>query len=79
MKVLAVNGSPHREGNIHKMIMKVFTALEAESIETDFAQVGGKMIRPHPPILPISRPNSRRLSITPVLSQGLTVSCSDTR
>ena len=45
MKVLAVNGSPRREGNTHKMIMKVFQALEAEGIETELVQVGGKIIR----------------------------------
>ena len=45
MKVLAVNGSPRKEGNTHKMIVKVFEALEAEGIETELVQVGGKIIR----------------------------------
>ena len=45
MKVLAVNGSPRREGNTHKMIMKVFEALETEGLETELVHVGGKVIR----------------------------------
>ncbi len=45
MKVLAVNGSPRKEGNTHIMIMKVFEALEEEGIETELVQVGGKIIR----------------------------------
>lgn len=45
MKVLAINGSPRKEGNTHKMIMKVFETLEAEGIETELAQVGGTAIR----------------------------------
>jgi len=45
MKVLAINGSPRKEGNTHKMIMKVLEALEAEGIETELAQVGGTAIR----------------------------------
>ena len=45
MKVLAVNGSPRKEGNTHKMIVKVFEALDAEGIETELVQVGGKIIR----------------------------------
>ncbi|MCW8796573.1 MAG: flavodoxin family protein [Chlorobium sp.] len=45
MKVLAVNGSPRKEGNTHKMIMQVFEALEEEGIETELVQTGGKIIR----------------------------------
>ncbi len=45
MKVLAINGSPRKEGNTHKMIAKVFETLEAEGIETELAQVGGTAIR----------------------------------
>ena len=45
MKVLAINGSPRKEGNTHKMIMKLLEALEAEGIETELAQVGGTAIR----------------------------------
>ncbi|PWW81972.1 FMN reductase [Prosthecochloris marina] len=45
MKVLAVNGSPRKEGNTHKMIEKVFESLEAEGIETELVQVGGKIVR----------------------------------
>ena len=45
MKVLAINGSPRKEGNTHKMVVKVFEALEAEGIETELVQVGGKIIR----------------------------------
>jgi multimeric flavodoxin WrbA len=45
MKVLALNGSPRKEGNTSKMILKVFEALENEGIETELVQVGGKIIR----------------------------------
>ncbi|ASQ90233.1 FMN reductase [Prosthecochloris sp. GSB1] len=45
MKVLAVNGSPRKDGNTHKMIMRVFEALETAGVETELAQVGGTAIR----------------------------------
>ena len=45
MKVVAFNGSPRKEGNTANLIKKVFAELEAEGIETEFVQIGGKKIK----------------------------------
>jgi len=44
MKVTAFNGSPRPKGNTSILIQEVLNALEAEGIETEMAQVGGKKI-----------------------------------
>lgn len=46
MKVIGINGSPHREGNTAIIIREVFHVLEAHGIETEFIQLGGSGIRP---------------------------------
>ena len=45
MKVVAFNGSPHKEGNTSLLIRHVFTELNREGIETESVQVGGETIR----------------------------------
>lgn len=45
MKVVAFNGSPRPKGNTSIMIERVFRTLQAEGIETELVQVGGKNIR----------------------------------
>ncbi|MBU1045261.1 MAG: flavodoxin family protein [Candidatus Omnitrophica bacterium] len=45
MKVLAINGSPRLNGNTDELIKTVFTALEAEGIETECIQIGAKNIK----------------------------------
>ncbi len=45
MKVLGINGSPRKEGNTSKLILKAFEALEEAGIETEMVQVGGSNIR----------------------------------
>ncbi|MCK5685825.1 flavodoxin family protein [bacterium] len=45
MKVIGVNGSPRVEGNTQLLIEKIFGELEAEGIETELIQLGGKNIR----------------------------------
>jgi multimeric flavodoxin WrbA len=45
MKVIAVNGSPRKNGNTAAMINAVFRELEAEGIETELIQIGGELIR----------------------------------
>ena len=45
MKVIGINGSPRKEGNTHDLINKVFEVLQAEDIETEFIQLGGKNIK----------------------------------
>jgi multimeric flavodoxin WrbA len=45
MKVVAFNGSPHKEGNTSLLINLVLEELEKEGIETETVQVGGKKIR----------------------------------
>jgi multimeric flavodoxin WrbA len=42
MKVVAFNCSPRKDGNTSHMIKDVFKVLEAEGIETEIVQVGGK-------------------------------------
>ncbi len=44
MKVVAFNGSPHAEGNTVRLIRMVLAELEAEGVETEVVQVGGKPI-----------------------------------
>jgi multimeric flavodoxin WrbA len=45
MKVLAINGSPNKEGNTYHAIKIVAAELEKEGIETEIIQVGNKDIR----------------------------------
>ncbi|MFH0925449.1 MAG: flavodoxin family protein [bacterium] len=45
MKILGINGSPRKDGNTSKMIMKVFEVLNAEGIQTEFIQLGGENIK----------------------------------
>ncbi|WP_291857327.1 flavodoxin family protein [Marinilabilia sp.] len=42
MKVLAINGSPRRGGNTELLIREVFKTLEAEGLETELINIGGK-------------------------------------
>ncbi|HZL09344.1 MAG TPA: flavodoxin family protein [Prolixibacteraceae bacterium] len=44
MKVIGINGSPHRNGNTEIVIKSVFQELENEGIETEFIQLGGKLV-----------------------------------
>lgn len=45
MKVVAVNGSPRKNGNTEAMINAVFRELEAADIETELIQIGGELVR----------------------------------
>ena len=45
MKVVAFNGSPHKEGNTYFAIKTVANELEKEGIEVEIIQVGDKLIR----------------------------------
>lgn len=44
MKVLLINGSPHREGNTFIALSEVARALEAEGIETEIIPIGSKPV-----------------------------------
>jgi len=44
MKVIALNGSPRKDGNTSLLIKEVFTELENEGIETELIQLGGRPI-----------------------------------
>jgi len=44
MKVLAINGSPRKNGNTALLIDTVFAELKKEGIETEQVQLGGKKI-----------------------------------
>ncbi|MCC8190216.1 MAG: flavodoxin family protein [Planctomycetes bacterium] len=43
--VIAVNGSPRREGNTERMLYRVLEPLSEKGWETDYYQVGGKAMR----------------------------------
>jgi multimeric flavodoxin WrbA len=45
MKVVAINGSPRKEGNTYHAIRTVFAELEKEGIETEIIHVGNQNIR----------------------------------
>ncbi|MDR2526666.1 MAG: flavodoxin family protein [Rickettsiales bacterium] len=44
MKVVAVNGSPRKDGNTSIMLRKILNIIEKNNIETKFLQVGGTNI-----------------------------------
>jgi multimeric flavodoxin WrbA len=43
-KVLAINGSPRRDGNTSILIRTILSELEKEGIETETIQIGGKKV-----------------------------------
>ena len=45
MNVVAINGSPRKDGNTSVLIKTVFEELEAQGIETKEINVGSKLIR----------------------------------
>jgi len=45
MKVIAVNGSPRKNGNTASLIRHVLAALDEEGIDTEHVQLAGKKIR----------------------------------
>lgn len=45
MKVLLINGSPHREGNTFIALSEVSRALEAEGITTEIVSIGTKAVQ----------------------------------
>jgi len=44
MKVVAINGSPRKNGNTSILLKKVLKALEKEGIKTELIQIGGKKV-----------------------------------
>lgn len=45
MKVIGINGSARKGGNTAEMIKRAFAELEAEGIETELIELGGKKLR----------------------------------
>ena len=45
MKVIAFNGSPHKNGNTYNSLRLVCNELESQGIETEIVQVGVKLLR----------------------------------
>ena len=45
MKVLLLNGSPHRNGCVATALEEMIRTFEAEGVETELVQVGGQAIR----------------------------------
>jgi multimeric flavodoxin WrbA len=46
MKVIAFNGSPHKDGNTYRLIRHTLDPIEKAGIETELVQVGGKKVHP---------------------------------
>ncbi|WMW21182.1 flavodoxin family protein [Methanolobus mangrovi] len=44
MKVIAINGSPRKEGNTASLLKELTSKLEAEGIETETIHIGGKKV-----------------------------------
>ncbi len=44
-KVVALNGSPRKDGNTSILIRQIFDELEREGIDTELVQIGGQLIR----------------------------------
>ena len=64
MKVLAINGSARQNGNTALLINHVFSALQAEGIETELVQLGGHAIRGCSGCNACMKLQNRRCSIT---------------
>jgi multimeric flavodoxin WrbA len=64
MKVLAINGSARQNGNTALLINHVFSALQAEGIETELVQLGGHAIRGCSGCNTCTKLQNRRCSIT---------------
>jgi multimeric flavodoxin WrbA len=45
MNVLGINGSPRMDGNTAAMLRTVFEELDQEGIDTEFLQLGGRLLR----------------------------------
>lgn len=45
MKVIAINGSPHKNGNTYHAIQMVFEELEKEGVETEIIHIGNQAVR----------------------------------
>lgn len=45
MKVTAINGSPHKEGNCFHALTRLGSVLKAEGIDFEILHIGGKVIR----------------------------------
>ena len=64
MKVVAFNGSPRKNGNTSILIKTVLEALEAEGVETEFYQLGGKKIHGCIACMKCFENKDRRCSVT---------------
>ena len=45
MRVIAINGSPHKNGNTYESLAVVTKELEKQGIETEIVHIGNKVIR----------------------------------
>jgi len=43
-KVIAINGSPRKDGNTARLLTEVLAELEKEGVETELVQIGGKKV-----------------------------------
>lgn len=52
MKVLLVNGGPHKEGNTNAALMEIARQLSKEGIESEIFWIGNDAISDAAPVLP---------------------------
>ncbi len=45
MKVLMINGSPHKEGNTYIALHEMEKVFESEGMEVEFMHIGNKAVR----------------------------------
>lgn len=45
MKVIGINGSPHKEGNTYFALKTIADTLAAEGVEMEIIHIGGQIIR----------------------------------
>ena len=46
MKVIAFNGSPHRDGNTYRLVRHALDEIEKAGITTELVQIGGEKVHP---------------------------------
>jgi multimeric flavodoxin WrbA len=46
MKIIAFNGSPHKDGNTYRLLRHTLDEIEKAGIKTELVQIGGKKVHP---------------------------------
>lgn len=64
MKVVAFNGSPRKEGNTAHLLQAVLESVQANDIETEFVQVGGRPLQGCTACMECKENQDKRCAIT---------------